>query len=633
MGEDRTTCAEKKCNDVHLPCRHRHSSTISSGSEDAETESTSTGYQDDDREEELEYGPGIVNKLRTRFLTISLKQNRGCGMRRSCSMENLLDQDRPCRGNIFSTAKRLGDESDEGKNTIWGNLKRAKSMDTLLMDLQAAPNNAELHCESSIKEPKIIRRRDGGLNRAVPTICDEELPKPDTVKTYKRMFEPAESRRGSHSRRPPVLRASAKSGVLAASKINGVIPSSSAKVNGIVTKNKFSAKQSAPVKAQINQESAICSSSIVKQPLVNGNSEKPLLNGNHTVKATPLKITKPGLCNGKEAEKSNNQSLCKEAEKAVFGGNNTSRKEIHFVHNADIICNGNTSNKEFLKTKTVEDSLNNSGKRIITNNSVTNCKPKVPPNRPTFLKNAAKSHEPKGNDRKPATLVKPKSNTVACPKINSKQIVNNEVEKESRLISENELSKDVKLNGNSQTSQERVNDLGKIVEDNNRKNVEKRASEVIDMVCLDKIPAESNGLDKEAKDDGEKLNGVSESIAIDVKVEVEVKRDIKSIKKAQTSTSPVTSMVFDFRGKDVVPHVAVLPTPFGCKSLHPKKRPLLVDGKEVLNGNGVATDDEDEDYVDYSVPPPSGVVFEGENVKIGRGSMLSTRNKDVSICI
>lgn len=643
MGEDRVTFAEKKNGDV-LPCRQRHSSVISSCSEDAESESTSTGYPptpDEEREEELEYGPGIVNKLRTRFLTISLKQNRGSSMRRSCSMENLLDQDRPCRNNIFSQNRfdATGKESEEHKSAVWGNLKRAKSMDTLLMDLQPEPPPCSLQPEmngDSKKEPKIVRRRDGGLLRTGPTICDEELPKPDTVKTYKRMFEPAESRRGSYSRRPPVLRASAKSGTLSVSKINGV--SSSAKVNGTVSKNKLSAKQSPSTKAQPDSESIISNNSNINQPQINGEDSKPVCNGSF-VKAIPMKITDSSLCNG---------NIEKTVEKDISVLNHSvSMKEVHNNQKNGNVCNGNSTYNELIIEKSEEyikpdvKKLVNQTNKIVKSGETPlssvvngiNSKPKIPPNRPAFVKNvrpATKISDLNGVEKKNPLIPKLKP-VVASKKV--PEIVKSEMNIKPEEIVPNEprVNGDVKEDPKVKEIKP-AKDENKIVEQNNRKNVEKVVPEQPEVVQSDKT--DSTPVKELEKGNHHHLtNGdiqSSDKTINSVKSDItDIKPESKPVKKQQSSESITTSMVFDFRGKDVVPHVAVLPVPFGCKALHPKKRPLLIDGKEAPNGNGVASDDDDEYHMDYSVPPPCGVKFEGENVKIGKGAILATRNKEV----
>lgn len=661
MGEDRATFADKKNGGDSTPSRQRHSSIISSCSEDVESETTSTGYPptpDEERDEELEYGPGIVNKLRTKFLTISLKQNRGASIRRSCSMENLLDP--PPRNNMFSpsdsTSNDTGKDPEEQKSILWGNLKRAKSMDTLLMDLhQESSSPVSLQPETR-KEPKIVRRREGVLSRTVPTICDEELPKPDTVKTYKRMFEPAESRRGSYSRRPPVLRASAKSGGLCVSKINGV-SSSSAKVNGTAARSKLSAKQFPLKKAQPESEvipSNNSNSSLKQQPLVNGEDSKPLCNGSY-VKATPVKITDNSLCNGK---------IEKTVEKDA---NELSKKEVLNNQKNGIICNGNSPLKELIKSEKNEDFTKPDVKKLVhqtykvlngNDNQVANVlnglktKPKVPPNRPTFVKNV--KHSPKitelnGIDKKSPLIPKLKPTTIAVLK-KSQVAAKPAVSSKPEEVASSEPRLNTIVNGEAKIKEaippktavepkKIVVEPKKIVVENNKRNVEKIEPET-------KVVDKTNPIPKKEpeKDTADYANGNatdSEKITNShhqPEQLLELKSESKCVKKQQQSSSEhiTTSMVFDFRGKDVVPHVAVLPVPFGCKALHPKKKAILIDGKDSCNGNSADSDDEDEYHMDYSVPPPSGVTFEGENVKIGKGSILLTRNKDVSnfyICI
>ncbi|GIY04263.1 uncharacterized protein CDAR_253811 [Caerostris darwini] len=675
MGEDRTTCAEKKPNDsIAPPCRHRQSSVISSCSEDAETESTSTGYPqspDEEREEELEYGPGIVNKLRTRFLSITLKQNRGMNnMRRSCSMENLLDQDRPCN----SMEKTLGMVNGNGvQNTRpWGNLKKAKSMDSLLTEMQPETSVKNLHMDTigEKKVPKIIKNRDNCLSR----LCDEELPKPDTVKTYKRMFEPAESRRGSHCRRPPVLRASARS--CAASKLNGTATNTSAKVNGVNTKSKYSAKQSPPVKAQTtpDHQSTPTINGNLKKPVQNGESSRPLYNGCHVVKANPVKVNNSNnLRNGKELEKNSINRLL-------------NKKEVHFSTKADVIINGNGCHNEILKIKSNDEVIKQFNNKSTSNNTIVNGspKPKVPSNRPSIKSPKPLFNKPEDQklnekitppklkpklvnglkksfevERKIAPTIPAKTVDERKPKAETKPVESKQQQEETIVAFEDKKSEDAKpvpennLNGDIQLVPENIltTESKTFVESKPNQLVEiqpivpKSQEDIMKPLvpqtmertiqpdykkCNNKPPQvppvnipvkkPENGLSPLLDTDKPKISCKQEIAQQDS----EVKRDFKPVKK-QKSGQQTTSIVFDFRGKDVVPHVAVLPTPFGCKALHPKKS-----SKEAPGSNGAASDDEDEDYVDYSVPPPSGVIFEGENVKIGRGSILATRNKDVS---
>ncbi|GFQ90382.1 uncharacterized protein TNCT_256921 [Trichonephila clavata] len=675
MGEDRTTCVEKKPNDVIAPpCRHRHSSVISSCSEDAESESTSTGYPqspDEEREEELEYGPGIVNKLRTRFLSITLKQNRGINMRRSCSMENLLDQDRPFNPKEKTMGMVNGNCAQI--HPAWGNLKKAKSMDSLLAELQPESSVKDLrldtHGEDSKKIPKIVKNLERGLNR----LCDEELPKPDTVKTYKRMFEPAESRRGSHCRRPPVLRASAKS--CAASKINGIATNTSAKVNGVTTKSKYSAKQSPPVKAQSSPESAPAINGNVNKPVVNGEPSRPLYNGCHIVKANPVKINNIALRNGKDMEKNLNSI-----------NRLLNKKEVHFVPKTDVIINGNGCHNEILKIKT-NDEIVKQFTKPTPNNVILNgsTKPKVPSNRPSLKspKPLLKYDDQKLNDKVSPPKLKPKlvnglkksleADQKVAPVIPVREVVKTVPENKTKMETkpsenkleefktpsddkskddikpepENNISSDIKSTVESNLKIETNKPLEETnkscQQDTESKTVEcpKPKAREIPKPSERTVPSDFKNLNykpqkapapilplKNPENGHLSETDNSNSSKPELVQDTEVKREFKPVKK-QKSPAQTTSIVFDFRGKDVVPHVAVLPVPFGCKSLHPKKRPVIVDGKEVTNGT--ASDDEDEEFVDYSVPPPSGVVFEGENVKIGRGSILSTRNKDLKI--
>lgn len=79
------------------------------------------------------------------------------------------------------------------------------------------------------------------------------------------------------------------------------------------------------------------------------------------------------------------------------------------------------------------------------------------------------------------------------------------------------------------------------------------------------------------------------------------------------SNGSSSCMIFDFRGKDVKPSLAIS-SPFGRSA--------------VISGND---DDESEDYRgSMVVPPPSGLVFIGENEVVGKGSLLKSRNKKVS---
>ncbi|GIX85330.1 uncharacterized protein CEXT_539391 [Caerostris extrusa] len=116
----------------------------------------------------------------------------------------------------------------------------------------------------------------------------------------------------------------------------------------------------------------------------------------------------------------------------------------------------------------------------------------------------------------------------------------------------------------------------------------------------------------------------------------------------QKAPPATTSIVFDFRGKDVKPNISLNPTPFGCRPAKVSRsskrsgspprtginrddsKSYIVD-EELQNGE----DEEDWDEMDIGadLPVVSGIVFSGENVKVGRGALLEKRNKKLSCLI
>ncbi|XP_054157660.1 putative uncharacterized protein DDB_G0286901 [Oppia nitens] len=98
----------------------------------------------------------------------------------------------------------------------------------------------------------------------------------------------------------------------------------------------------------------------------------------------------------------------------------------------------------------------------------------------------------------------------------------------------------------------------------------------------------------------------------------------ESVTKKSVNSS-TTSIVFDFRGKDVKSNIAIQPAPFGTTA-----------AKRSTNGrNNSSVNDSDNDDDNYNgsteIGPPSGIVFTGENVRVGKGSLLVKRNKKLSL--
>lgn len=158
---------------------------------------------------DLEYGPGIVDKLRTRFIHLTLLDNDKPQLRRACSLENLVED-----GLFQAIDYSKGDRSIVGRNRAKydlsscgkNNFKKAQSMETLVIKADRQKRNLDPRTILVNENVVIVEKvRDAPRSDVV-----EEYPKRDTVKTYKRMFEPAESKQ-VYRRKPPVLRASAKS--------------------------------------------------------------------------------------------------------------------------------------------------------------------------------------------------------------------------------------------------------------------------------------------------------------------------------------------------------------------------------------------------------------------------------------
>lgn len=112
-----------------------------------------------DSSEELQYGPGIVNKLKTKYLSMTLRENQKKGvrpslsnMRKATSLDNLLDDDLMNAdksyqiSSVISCVNKLEYSGKETTNCLTLNfsadLKRARSMETLHDDKKEsdAPN-------------------------------------------------------------------------------------------------------------------------------------------------------------------------------------------------------------------------------------------------------------------------------------------------------------------------------------------------------------------------------------------------------------------------------------------------------------------------------------------------------------
>lgn len=596
-------------------------SAVMSTCSEEDNESPCSPSQEEDCEEELQYGPGIVSKLRTRFLSITLKQqSRGLlrsNMRRSCSLEDLLDQGRSTQDNLFTGKGNCG-------NRIQGcdsNLKRAKSMDSLILSAEDQTDGADEDQgseELSRKEkceivesltsnnhhiPKLVKRKEGALNRSTISICDEELPKPDTVKIYKRMFEPADAKRGlSHSnvrRKPPVLRASAKVGTATSAKVpsqkkivngsansnelkNGVI-----KENGNVSENsKFDAKE----KIQVN---GIENVGIIK-------------NGQHDNHHIEVK-KQPDTFKSRSVGKKILNPPIKEEEEEMHvneGHDSESKKDEPLARY-----------KVKITKKTFE----------------AKSKPSLPPNKPVVQGNKKKPHL---NSTEKKASLKKQAPEAPKPPVEIVRVQKEPVGSESAQTNKEDTECHSRIQQKEDTSPESTNGLAVILPLTNGYvcDVQPRTDSALDNKSVHVQDIKNSETAKETHQVENAVVAQKESSSSCSLTPGANKTPLWQHKSSQSGCG--NSMVFDFRGKDVVHHLSVQPVPFGNKAL--RTRSLLIDGKEAIpytNGsvNGSA-DDEDEEYVmDYSYPPPSGVIFEGENVIVGKGAILTVRNKSLKI--
>uniref|UniRef100_A0A2S2QVU9 Uncharacterized protein n=1 Tax=Sipha flava TaxID=143950 RepID=A0A2S2QVU9_9HEMI len=118
-----------------------------------------------DSSEEFKYGPGIVNKLKSKYMSMTVREQKPRpSLRRSTSMDNIVDDkhivDKPqhySQPDVISMATNIKSDT----------MKRARSMETL-------------------SEMQMINSYNDEMQ---PKTTNGELPPPDVVKTYKKIFE------------------------------------------------------------------------------------------------------------------------------------------------------------------------------------------------------------------------------------------------------------------------------------------------------------------------------------------------------------------------------------------------------------------------------------------------------------
>lgn len=174
-----------------------------------------------DSSEELQYGPGIVNKLKTKYLSMTLREQKRntrpslANLRRATSLENMLEGD----GNMNEQNKIIGEVKVNTENVMvndritlvgktsghrairnFGNhrletMKRAQSMDTLLKSEVRAALKPIVNENIVIVEKENLGENPPTESARLRRDVNTELPPPDLVKQTLKIFETSPKRK------------------------------------------------------------------------------------------------------------------------------------------------------------------------------------------------------------------------------------------------------------------------------------------------------------------------------------------------------------------------------------------------------------------------------------------------------
>nr|XP_023019282.1 uncharacterized protein LOC111508094 [Leptinotarsa decemlineata] len=184
--------------------------------------------EDSDSSEDLHYGPGIVKKLKNKYLSLALRDSVSrpsiLHMRKATSLENLLDDDiQDAKSENRHFQSRLKSENDRNSSNRYRNagrqgreMKRARSVEAIssrdnvsVVSNEVRPNRQSLHEEMLIAEGndyphrKVDKPDTNGENkfstttgyrinrpkRIQPVMNEKEKPPADVVKQAKMIFE------------------------------------------------------------------------------------------------------------------------------------------------------------------------------------------------------------------------------------------------------------------------------------------------------------------------------------------------------------------------------------------------------------------------------------------------------------
>jgi hypothetical protein len=587
-------------------------------------------------------------------------------------------------------------------------MKRAKSMETLLFqddkDKGRQPLNCLFHHQLSMPETPISSHNDLLLvnenvliientnsdinqcqNRISGDKCNQstmksasnlnnelndEMPKPDTVKTFKRIFEPINSTNGGENMKsginfnknnktksnykkalPPTNGVKIKPPVLRATTKNATLKSQST-----VNSSSLNIKSQPPVPQMLPSSPTVRSNA--DKTVVNEDHDK---NNNNNKSANTSVMTKPPIAPKRASLTSSRSNLTSGMSAAPiiknnkmngFNGNdkvtqqssnnsiNNCEKQENSIkmvtsdaldHNSGTTTTFNGSQQSSThcpisqKVPTTFDSSDNSTNNPKVNKPIANIKPFTQNN--SVLKsenvNNCQSVIDDCNDH---DLGHENTNQISIgEKANIQTVETNYINKNSNDDKENKESalQLVISNATSDSRQESSNNTRAV----NDENVSPNSCDMVD----------SNKVDKKIEDRTQ-ADVLKPSLLLNTGVNKNSSNSTSSLWSQQTK-KPVnssTTVVFDFRGKDVKSNLAIQPVPFGVSTSATRKKTQKdttnATQKGSTNGNLDDSDDDDNYTGSLDIPLPSGIIFTGENVKVGKGSILSTRNKKVTIC-
>lgn len=210
---------------------------------------------DSDSSEDLHYGPGIVNKLKNRYLSLALRENNAktrpsiLPMRKATSLENLLDTEDGKPERLFEKRVNGSTENNRYRNPVRSAdvMKRSRSIETIsrnqntvvsvitesrpkslheemLIEKEGSDtwrNNQPHHDNNIVVEKKVFSRLNKP-KRIAPVMNEREKPPADVVKQTKKLFEgrPEQRTRPPHATGEVAAKVATYKNIIVQTKVN-----------------------------------------------------------------------------------------------------------------------------------------------------------------------------------------------------------------------------------------------------------------------------------------------------------------------------------------------------------------------------------------------------------------------------